>query len=336
MFLRASRFLSLLFKTITLAGLPLAFFPHITAAQAFLPPPGEGNVTTTYQNSFARGHLDLNGQRMPGESGRDPVRGHSFRWEAEYGLNDRLAVSASLPFVTARYGGLSPHRFDHSGQPSTLDDGTYHGSFQDFQFGVRYRITSRPLTITPFVEAIVPSHHYESSAHSAIGKDLRALVIGGAVGAFLDALHPGVFFHTQLSYAVTQEVQGIRPNRTRLDAEVGYFITPRFAARFFENYQVTHNGLDLILLAGPNTLSRVHGRPELPVTREQRLNHDRIQRSNFLNLGGALSFAVSDSLEIFAAGANFVWGESTHPLRALSLGANFHFRTARSRTEPRK
>lgn len=286
-------------------------------------------MTVAYQNSFARGHLDLNGDRMSGESGRDPVRSHSIRWEAEFGLTDRLAVSASLPFVSAKYGGLSPHPIDIRGQPSDVDDGTYHGTFQDFHVGVRFKITSRPVTITPFAEAIIPSHHYPSLAHSAVGKDLRALVVGTAVGGFLDALDPGMFFHTQLSYAVTQQVGGIRPNRTRLDAEVGYFITPRFAVRFFEGYQVTHNGLDLILLAGPNTVTRIHGHPETPVTREHRLNHDRLQRSNFLNLGGGMSFAVNESLEIFGAGGNFVWAENSHPLRALSVGMNVHFRTRR-------
>jgi len=109
----------------------------------------------------------------------------------------------------------------------------------------RFRIVSHPVTITPFAEAIIPSHHYPSLAHSAVGKDLRALVVGAAAAGFLDALNPRLFFQTQLSYAVTQEVGGIGPNRTRRDAEVGYFITPRLAIRFFEGYQVTQNGLDL-------------------------------------------------------------------------------------------
>ena len=172
MFRRTIRFYSSHCATVTLVGVCFVASVRGTAAQAFLPPAGEGNIAIAYQNSFARGHLDLNGQLMPGESGRDPVQSHSMMWDAEYGLTNRFAVRASLPFVRAKYGGLSPHPIDLHGQPSDVDDGTYHGTFQDVQVGARFRIVSRPATITPFVEAIIPSHHYPSLAHSAVGKDL--------------------------------------------------------------------------------------------------------------------------------------------------------------------
>jgi hypothetical protein len=66
------------------------------------------------------------------------------------------------------------------------------------------------------------------------------------------------------------------------------------------------------------------------VTPEYRRNHDRLQRSNYLNLGGGINFAVNESLEVFAAAANTVWGKSIHPLRGVSVGANMHFRTGRA------
>lgn len=289
------------------------------------PPAGEGNVTVTYQNSLGHGHLDLNGKRMPGPSCCDPVRVHAIEWELEYGLRDRLALNVSLPFITSKYGGPFPHPLDLAGHPSAEDDGSYHGTFQDFAVGLRFNVKARPVSITPSIELIVPSHHYPSLAHSAPGKDLRALVVGGAVGGFLDRV-PGLFFQAQMSYAEVQEIVGIRPNRSRVNAEIGYFITPRLAIRILGSYQVTHNGLDSILFAGPNSVARIHRHPEIPYTSEYRLNHDRLQRNNFLNVGGGIGLAVNDDLEIFAAGANTVWGENIHPLRGFTFGMNMHLR----------
>jgi hypothetical protein len=310
----------------TLVGVYVLAFARLTSAQAFLPPAGEGNVTVTYQNSLAHGHLDLNGNPMPGPSCCDPVRVQAIEWEVEYGLRDRLALAVSLPFISSRYGGPFPHPVDIEGHPSEEDDGTYHSTFQDFDVGLRFNVKARPVTITPSIEVIVPSHHYPSLAHSAPGKDLRALVVGGAVGGFLDRLLPGLFFQAQVSYAVVQEIVGIRPNRSRLNAEMGYFITPRLAIRFLGSYQVTHHGLDSILFAGPDSVAVIHGHPEIPYTAEYRFNHDRLQRNNFLNLGGGVGFAVNDAVEFFVAGANTLWGENIHPLRGFTIGTNIHFR----------
>jgi hypothetical protein len=316
--------------TAALVGACLVVFARVVSAQAFLPAAGEGNVTATYQYAHARGHLDLNGNRMAGEAGTDPTDTHSMMWGVEFGLTDRIAVNVSLPFIGSKYGGSEPHRVGGVGPPQEWDDGTYHGTFQDFQGGVSINLRSRPLAFTPFAEVVIPSHHYPNLAHAAVGKDLRALVVGGAVGGFLDAVLPGIFFQAQLSYAVTQEVLDIRPNRSRVDVEVGYFITPRLAVRFLQSYQVTHNGLDLIQFGQPMTEAVIHGHPEIEVTADYRRNHDRLQRSNYLNLGGGINFAVNESLDVFAAAANTVWGESIHPLRGVSVGANMHFRTRRA------
>ena len=218
-----------------------------------------------------------------------------------------------------------PHLVGGVGPVQKWDDGTYHGTWQDFYFGLRFNITARPLAVTAFAEGIIPSHDYPSLAHAAVGKDLHALVVGAAAGRFLDRLAPGLFFTTQYSYTRTEAIVGIRPNRSRVDAEVGYFVTPRLAVRFLESYQVTHDGFDLISF-NPMTNALFHSDgTEIPAA--YRRYHDQLQRANFLNLGGGVGFALNDSVEIFAAAAKTIWGESIHPLRGLSIGANFHFRT---------
>ena len=91
--------------------------------------------------------------------------------------------------MQVRYKGPIPHATGFDGQPSDFDDGSYHGTFQDFYFGTRFKAVESPrFALTPFVEVIIPSHDYESLAQTAVGRDLRALVVGAAVGGFADYL----------------------------------------------------------------------------------------------------------------------------------------------------
>ena len=198
-------------------------------AQAWVPRRGEGNVFISYQQTVARGHLLNNGERASGANAYDLVRNRSTTLDIEYGVTNRIAARLSVPTVSAKYEGRAPHRIGVSGLPTTVDDGNYHGGLQDYRFGVRMNVATRPLVLTPFAEGIFPSRHYESRGHSVIGLDLRALVLGTNVGGLLDGVLFGLYYQAQLSHAIVQEVAGYRPNRSRVDSEVGYYVTPRLA-----------------------------------------------------------------------------------------------------------
>lgn len=96
-----------------------------------------------------------------------------------------------------------------------------------------------------------------------------------------------------------------------MDSEVGYFVTPRLALRFLESFQITHDG---IAFQQPGQ------------SREVSLNHDRLHRYNYLNLGGGLAFAVNESLDVFGAASKMVWGQNMHPHLGFVVGINTHFR----------
>jgi hypothetical protein len=309
---------------VALAGVSLALCSRMASAQAFLPPAGEGDVTTTYQAAFTRGQLNNAGTLVTPDS----TDAHSLAWDAEFGLSNRLAVTFSVPFITARFaGGPNPHLVGIHGQPSNLDNGAYHGSLQDFQFGARFNVVrSRSFGLTSFAEFGVPSHHYESLGQAVVGRDLRALIVGAAAGGFVDAL-PGLYLQAELSHAVVQRVLGIRASPSRVNSEVGMYVTPRFAVRFLENFQFTHEGLDLV---PPPTFFAIHSGGA--INRDYLLNHDRLLRSNFLDLGAGVSFAVNDSVDLFASTARMVWGENVQRHRDVTAGANWHFRLRTART----
>lgn len=311
MAVRASRAAAL-----ALVAFAVGALPDRALAQAWLPPRGDGTVTITYQSTLARGELTSAGQLL----GDDTVRAHGLISEVEWGLTDRIALNLALPFVTAKHRGDGPHPINIRGEPKPIDDGTYHGGAQDFRFGLRYGLKTGALAIAPFAEGIIPSHHYEALGHSAIGKDLRAFRMGVSVGGFLDAL-PGLYFQSQLSYTIAQQVVGIRPNRSGLDSEVGYFVTPRLALRFVESLSIVHDGTDF-----PDPRSVI---PNLIY-----LNHDRLKKNRILNLGGGIAFAFTDSLSGFAAVAGMAWGRNVHPHRGISGGLNWRFRTGSGAVAP--
>jgi hypothetical protein len=298
------------------------------SAQAFIPAPGEGTVTVSYQSVNTNGQNGVTGEWFPNvaqipEWGPETTDGHAVIWYAEYGLTKHIAVHASLPYMQIRYKGPVPHTTGFNGQPSDLDDGTYHGAFQDFYFGTRFKaIESARFALTPFAEVIIPSHEYESLAQSAVGRDLRALVVGTAVGGFADYVLPGLHFQTRISYAFVERAADIRPNRFGIDSSVGYFVTPRLAIQFIQTYQRTGNGIDFV---GPPDLIVVHD--GTPMSDEYVRNHDRLARMNSLNFGGGAAFQLTGNVGVFATYGKLAWGQNIPAPRSITIGMNLGFHT---------
>src|SRR5262245_57509710 len=75
--------------------------PSPGLAQAFLPGKGEGSLGITFQDVDHQGHLRPDGSRRP----RLQSRAETMIFDVEYGLNNRLAVGASLAYVNSKYTG---------------------------------------------------------------------------------------------------------------------------------------------------------------------------------------------------------------------------------------
>jgi hypothetical protein len=298
-------------------------FASEVAAQAFIPAAGDGTVSVSYQSLVTHGQNGVSGERLFPDQPQDLTETHALVWYVDYGLSDRIAVHASLPYMAVRYEGQNPHLIGIKGQPSNLDDGTYHGSFQDFYFGTRFKLVqSSRFALTPFGEVTIPSHHYESLAQSAVGRDLRALVVGAAVGGFADYLVPGLYFQTRISQAFVQKAVDIRPNHTGVDSALGYFVTPRLAIQFIETLQLTSDGIDWV---GPPKILAVHD--GTPLNKNYVINHDRLVRTNALNFGAGLTVTVTKDVDVFATVTKLAWGQNLPPPRSVTVGMNWSFQT---------
>ena len=279
-------------------------------AQAWLSPKGDGVVTMLYQNDIERLHSF--------SDGRTKDRGHTtldgIFFNTDFSLTDRLALTVGLPFISGKYVGPFPHQLVR-GDPSTavaLDDGNYHGGFQDFRFNVRYALSQRALKITPFFQASLPSHAYPTLGHAASGFDESEYRMGVSVGRRLNPILPNAFVQGQYAFGMTPEVAAnIAPKRSYAEVQLGYLLSRRFSLQGSSVLTWSHNGLDFDYDLFPNNL-----------TEEQYLNHDRISRAKLLDASGSITFQLNRSTNFFLSVGHSFYGTNGH-LRYLVTTVGF-------------
>jgi hypothetical protein len=291
----------------SLTAFVFLFFPRAGTAQAWLPPPGEISLDLLYQNYYVRDHLS--GESQAQQLGT--VRTNAIVFGLTYGITDRFAASATLPYVYSHYNGPLPH-------DPHVDNGDYHGEFADYRIDLRYNLLRNPALVTPFAAAIIPSHHYVTFAHSAPSVDLHEYLVGLNFGRRLDPIVPAGFVQGRYSYAFVDRKLGISHNRSNYDLELGYFVTPSLTLSAIGNYQRTHGGIDFPLVGTPAFVA-IKNSPLWPY-------HDVIARAEYLNVGGAVSYALTGSVDVTASYVSMVWGKNIHKLNSgviVGFGYNF-------------
>ena len=240
-------------------------------AQAWIPATGEGTVSLTYQNYDVAGHYDARGRKNNNGGTESQVAVA----EVDYGITDTIGVTVNLPFIASKYtgppvyfvGGVETH-------PGPLDDGTYHGAFQDLRVEVRRLFWAGPIPVAPFIAASFPTHDYETVGEAVPGRHRRDLQIGANIGADLDRLLAGAYAHGRYGYATAQRIEGFAFTRSNVDVEIGVPITSRFVLRALAGWQIRHHGPSV---------------QELTVDWE---NHDRFIAPSYTNLGVGASVLI--------------------------------------------
>jgi hypothetical protein len=279
----------------------LLLMPAFSAAQAWVPVKGEGTVTLSLQDNFIKNHLGAGGERL--DVGH--IRTFVLLQDIDFGITNKLAMDLSIPFVLSRYYGPRPHQLP-------VDNGNYHGNFQDVRINIRYNLRARPVSITPFVALGIPSNDYIYFAHSAAGTNQREFAFGSSFGRGLEPVLSRAYFQGLYAFVIPENISGIRTYRSRADWDFGYFISRRLAVRSLGTLQIGHSGLEV-----------GHSRTDLgdfPIRKPSNENwyhHDQTSKISYLNVGGGASFAVTKSWSAFAVLSTTVWGRNGH---ALSLG----------------
>jgi len=225
----------------------------------------------------------------------------TLQFDLHYNLTDRWSVSLSLPFVSKKYKGPFAHDpllLDNPRPDNEfLDDGSYQNNFANFEFGVYRRLQYRDFDFTPFAILVVPSHNYETFGLAAADEGLIMLRFGLQISAPIGLSN----FYTrgEYAYVITEDTPGnVNINHQRLQAELGYFLSPRWTARLFAVGRIG-NGFDF-----PDDY------PSL--TDERWYNHDQTMSHEFINLGIGLEYRVSERYSVSSWTQEMVWGRNSN------------------------
>ena len=293
-----------------LVALGLSCVATRAGAQAWLGAKGETTVSLTYQENNFQGHLDEKGKRDPHGS----AQSQAMDLGIDYGVSDRLALSFSVPYVAIRNG---PDPSPVSGLKGN-DDGHYHSTWQDYHAELRYNLLNAAFVVTPFVGAVIPTHHYAVLAEAGQGRDLHEAQIGINVGRLLSPQGHQPFLDARFLYAVPERVRGISTNRLVADGALGLFVTPGLSIRGLVNWQWTYGGLtaDQVFVFGPG------GPPTQNPNLDDELyrQHDRILQDRHLRAGVAASWALTGTTDLYGGFMSTVSGRGSHYGNAFSVG----------------
>jgi len=292
------------------------------AQSAFVPPRGEVDLSVTYQR--IESHRHYFGDAVAGEDlapveefvGTDfdgpvvdlgAIESHGAIVDGDVGLTDRLALFGGVALVQAKYTGSTPD--------GETDDGTYHGGFQDARVGARYLMVDRGLWVaTPFVELSVPTRDYPVAGHAVIGRGLKELRVGAAVGGIL-VVGGAARGYVEGSYSygfMENPSDELALNRSRAGVEVGFFLG-RLSLQVLSSWQHVHGGLEWANI-GDHHLSEEHVHM-----------HDQAAATRDWRMGVGMTFDTSDTTALYLSYNGLVSGVNTHDGHAITFGVNWAF-----------
>jgi hypothetical protein len=291
--------------------------PDVAAQSAWLPFDGEASVSLTFQSLDYGGHYDETGTKR---ESLGSIQSYYAIAQFEYGLTDRLAINARLPYITSRYTGsmdepllvfirdkYEEYRRINPTAATSVDTGGYYGAFQDFVVSVRYNVLERGVTITPVLSAIVPSHDYRTVGEAAAGQNLFALQTGVNVGSLLS---PKVYVHGRYTYSIVQSYRDIPLDRSTAEFEVGYGITPTVVVRGLTNWMRTHGGIPFDEALKDLSLF---------------LEHDRLLSSRHWHVGAGATVTLADTLDLETAFFTFAAGAAARYGVGVNVGVTWRF-----------
>ena len=285
----------------TVLGFAIAHACALPAqAQPWVPAPGEGTVSITYQNYYVTGHY--------GPTGQPTINGatHSKALVAEFdfGLPGSFGLTVALPYIRSKYTG--PDIYFVGPFPTTpgpLDDGVYHGAFQDLHVEGRRMFEFDRVAVAPLAGVTIPTHEYETRGESGPGRHRTDFQIGASAGADLGRWLPSTYLHGRYVLAAAERIDGIPAVRSNIDLEGGCDVARRWTLRGLVDWQIRHKGPTLAELFA-------HGWD----------THDRFIVSSFTNLGAGLTIRVRQSTELSGTWVAAVKGKTgAHISRVLAV-----------------
>ena len=219
---------------------------------------------------------------------------HVLLLSGVWSLNDRWKIYGSLPYVQKRL--IDPSGYDGTHNPLVdfveytppdlrfVDDGDYHGGFQDLFVGAQFLAVDGPaFKLSPFVSYGVPVTDYPIYGSAVIGRGLRELHLG--VSLEFIPYFSDWYFSADIAYAFSEHVVGVDPSYWSTYFSAGYYITPRFVPRVFLTTRHSPDGLRF-----PEDFEPY----EEKYDSENGWRHDQTLVHNYINAGVGFDYIVSE------------------------------------------
>jgi hypothetical protein len=221
-----------------------------------------------------------------------------------YFFADGWSAELGIPFVEARFRGPDPHCPTQlppqcAGQPALsqphpesrfLDDGYYHGAWQDWTLGLAYHENVNDFLLTPSVTAYLPSHNYTFFANAAVGQDIPKLELA------IDLAHQfeltNVYYRVRAGHVFAKKTLGQSIDYNALDLELGYFLDETWTVKVF-GVGKKGNGY-----TGP-----------YDQTTELWYHHDQRAQHNYANVGAGFDYHINDKYTVSTTLQSLVWGQ---------------------------
>jgi len=268
---------------------------------------GHGSVSIAYLSTYSNGfQIDSNT-----EAPLATVHSRGVAFDVDYNVSDDWSVHVGIPYIDNRFVSGSPHcptmaPPQCASQPvlnpqhpesAFIDDGRYHGTWQDFNIGAAWHAHVGNYYITPSVTAIIPSHDYVFFDNAAVGQRLRQLQVGATLAHQFD--FSNIYYKLGYAYVFSQHVLGVNTGYQRYDAELGWFVNDKFSVRGF--------------LSGRAGFG-MSARELLPLTAGQTndvwYHHDQLAQHSYRGVGVGFDYDIGNRYTLTMGVQHEIWGST--------------------------
>jgi len=292
-------------------------------------PPGTADLSPSHRGSVSLGYqfVKVDGFALQGGTTAfvGKLESHSALLEVDWLLGERLELQVGLPYIKRQWVGGRMHNPTpcQPGQVSGcltvphpeaefIDDGLFHGNWQDWSLGLTYHVEAGSFQLEPLVRLYLPSHDYSHFGQAATGPNRLRLELGADLAKQL--AFSNFYYRVGYSYELWEKTLGIDASKNKARVELGYFLSPRWAVRALAFGQYGKGRYDIPL---PPVGSR---------TDETWYQHDRFLRHNHAHAGAGAAFTFWEVYSVSLDVITMVWGQSvlrTDYAGTISLSRRF-------------
>lgn len=297
-----------------------ACVPEVVHAQATLPPAGTATLDFTYQFFDGGDHLfstnSIDGLCSRGycaEGNRwflGDTWAHSYFGTLDVGLHPRLALTVGAAIVASAYDGRAPVNDE-------IDDGQFRTTLQDGMLRLRSPFVIGLYLVTPFVGASFPLTDYALDGHTAPGRGLVEVQIGGHVARGLGAFGSFGYAALDVGYGMAVNVPDRDLGRLSASLRIGHYFSRRLTASAVMSQLYTFNGVEWV--SADPTAPSIHGGGSVTL-------HNQVSAARSTILGGTVEWALARAFALHGGLHTTVWGENVDDALLATAGVSWSFR----------